>query len=423
MPQDQYNGTSEPRPDDIVQDNATRVTGVHSARANETSTATEVEPTTDADQGAGSGDGRDPRAGRVVESKDPSSWNPTSGGSHHGDRTFRYVANSAGFLILALLSAVAIFLMLSSQNALLTPNDEIVDQVSFTRGMNFWEFAAAAVFGTLLASIIALIIAVPFAIAIALFISHYSPRRLSSTFGYIIDLLAAIPSVVFGLWGMWTLEPIMRPVFDWFSDRLTPLFEFLAGTYEMVDGERVWSGGLPGFTQLAQNFEWWPIQPDAAAFTPPGRNILMGGIILAIMILPIITSLCREVFLQTPRLQEEASLALGATRWEMIKMVVLPHGRSGIVSASMLGLGRALGETMALLMVLSPGLMINFKLMQPGQHSTIASQIALRFPEASGLSSDFLIALGLILFIITFVVNFIARAIVARYAEFSGANA
>lgn len=349
-------------------------------------------------------------------------WKP-EGGVHGGDRVFGLLTKGSGFLILALLAAVAIFLLLSSKNALFASSETIVSEVSFTRGMNFWQFAGAAIFGTLLASIIALIIAVPFAIAIALFISHYAPRRLARPFGSVIDLLAAIPSVVFGLWGMWTLEPLMRPVFKWFADKLDPILAFFSGTKEMVDGVEVWSGGLPGFRQLAENFSWWPIQPDTFAFTPPARNILMGGVILAIMILPIITSLCREVFLQTPRLQEEASLALGATRWEMIKMVVLPHGRSGIVSASMLGLGRALGETMALLMVLSPGLMVNFKLLSPGQHSTIASQIALRFPESSGLESDFLIALGLILFVITFVVNFIARAIVSRYAEFSGANA
>ncbi|MFY9262337.1 MAG: ABC transporter permease subunit [Actinomycetaceae bacterium] len=359
-----------------------------------------------------------------AEGKAPAKlWDPTTGGEHRGDQAFTWLARGAGFLILALLAAVAIFLMMSSQHALLADSETIRQEVSFAAGKNFWEFAAATVFGTLLASIIALVIAVPFAIAIALFISHYSPRRLSAVFGYIIDLLAAIPSVVFGLWGMWTLEPLMRPVFVWFSETFTPVFEFFAGKKEMVNGELVWHDGLPGFTYLAQTFEWWPIQPDTMAFTPPARNILMGGVILAIMILPIITSLAREVFLQTPRLQEEASLALGATRWEMVKMVVIPHGRSGIVSASMLGLGRALGETMALLMVLSPGMMINFNILSPGQHSTIASQIALRFPEASGLSSDFLIALGLILFVITFVVNFIARSIVARYAEFSGANA
>lgn len=352
------------------------------------------------------------------------SMKPGRGGKRAGDKLFNGISTAAGISILVLLASVFIFLLISSGNILVTPGEELAERIGFTRGMTFWQFAGVTVFGTLLASIIALIIAVPFAVGIALFISHYAPRKLASAFGYVIDLLAAIPSVVFGLWGMWTLEPIMRPIFEWLSSVLTPILEWISGTPERLEnGDEVWQGGLPGFSYAAQNWEWWPLAPDAAAFVPPGRNILMGGIILAIMILPIITSLAREVFLQTPRLQEEASLALGATRWEMIKMVVIPHGRSGIVSASMLGLGRALGETMALLMVLSPGLMINFNLMSPGQHSTIASQIALRFPEASGIESDFLIALGLILFVFTFVVNFIARSIVARYAEFSGANA
>ncbi|MDR6939342.1 phosphate ABC transporter permease subunit PstC [Arcanobacterium hippocoleae] len=352
-----------------------------------------------------------------------SDWNLTGGQKARSkDKAFSSLVTLSASFILVLLAAVAIFLILSSKNALLASNETIAQEVGFADDLTFWQFAGAALFGTLLAAVIALIVAVPFAVGIGLFISHYAPRKVGTVAGYVIDLLAAIPSVVFGLWGMLTLEPLMRPIFMRISELLTGLFEFLAGTVETVGEKEVWSGGLPGFSYMAQNFDWWPIRPDAAQFLPPARNILMGGIILAIMILPIITSLCREVFLKTPRLQEEASLALGATRWEMIKMVVLPHGRSGIVSASMLGLGRALGETMALLMVLSPGLKINFDLLRPGQHSTIASQIALRFPESSGLASDFLIALGLILFVVTFAVNFIARAIVARYSEFSGAN-
>ena len=217
--------------------------------------------------------------------------------------------------------------------------------------------------------------------------------------------------MVFGLWGMYTLEPIIRPIFAWISGVLTPLLEW-------------WVAYVPGMGWLAENVSWWPLTPELVHFVPPARNILMGGLILAIMILPIITALCREVFVQTPRLQEEAALGLGATRWEMIRMTVLPIGRSGIVSAAMLGLGRALGETMALLMVLSAGLKVNFFLMSPGQHSTIASQIALNWPEAqAGLERQFLIGLGLLLFILTFLVNFAARRVVARYAEFSGANA
>jgi phosphate transport system permease protein len=146
------------------------------------------------------------------------------------------------------------------------------------------------------------------------------------------------------------------------------------------------------------------------------------GIVLAVMILPIITAVSREVFLQTPRLHEEASLALGATRWEMIRMSVLPFGRSGVISAAMLGLGRALGETMAVAIILSPSGGVTFNLIGQGNPSTIAANIALQFPESSGVAVNTLIASGLVLFTITLAVNMLARWIVSRRSEFSGAN-
>jgi phosphate transport system permease protein len=144
--------------------------------------------------------------------------------------------------------------------------------------------------------------------------------------------------------------------------------------------------------------------------------------VLAVMVIPIITAISREVFLQTPVLHEEAALALGATRWEMIRMAVLPFGRPGIISAAVLGLGRALGETMAVAMVLSATGAVTFDLLTSVNPSTIAANIALSFPEAYGLNVNVLIATGLILFIVTFAVNAIARWVVARRAEFSGAN-
>lgn len=352
-----------------------------------------------------------------------------------GDKAFKGISYGAGILILVLLGAVAFFLLLQSWHAFTASKEDVTADVAFStqngEALGFWGFAVRALFGTVLSAFMALIIAVPIAIGIALFISHYAPRRLSQGLGYIIDLLAAIPSIVFGMWGMITLEPLVRPVFAWIGETFRPILTFISGDYEMVDGEKVWSGGLPGFSTAAQNWDWWPLNPDVLLVAPgPARNIAMGAVILAIMILPIITSLCREVFLQTPRLQEEAAMALGATKWEMIRMTVLPMGRSGMVSAAMLGLGRALGETMALLMVLSAGLNINFNFFQVGQHSTIASRIALHWPEASAGTPDnpsldrpFLIALGLLLFVLTFAVNFVARAIVNRKKEFSGANA
>ncbi|SED50860.1 phosphate ABC transporter permease subunit PstC [Ruania alba] len=300
-----------------------------------------------------------------------------------GNVIFKGISTTSGVMILVTLAAVAIFLLYRAWPALVANAEEFAD-VNFIDG-NLWAWVAPLLFGTVLASIIALLVALPLSIGIALFISHYAPRRLAQLLGYIIDLLAAIPSVIVGLWGASWLMPLVDPLFTWLSSNL---------------------GFIPLF----------------ADYTPPARNITTGGLVLAIMIVPIITATIREVFLQTPRLHEEASLALGSTRWEMIRQAVLPFGRSGIISAAMLGLGRALGETMAILLILSPGYSINLNLLQAGQHNTIAANIALHFPESSGIAVDALIASGLILFAVTFGVNLLARWIINRRAEFSGAN-
>jgi phosphate transport system permease protein len=184
--------------------------------------------------------------------------------------------------------------------------------------------------------------------------------------------------VVYGLWGIGFLGPHLVPVYDW----------------------------------LATHLGWIPLFAGPASNT--GRTILTASIVLAIMVLPIITAISREIFVQTPRLNEEAALALGATRWEMIRLAVLPYARSGIVSAAMLGLGRALGETMAVAMVLSASGVVTFNLISSTNPSTIAANIALTFADATGLQRNALIASGLVLFVITFAVNFTARAIVAR---------
>jgi phosphate transport system permease protein len=171
---------------------------------------------------------------------------------------------------------------------------------------------------------------------------------------------------------------------------------------------------------MSENWGFIPLFEGPVSGT--GRTILTVGLVLAIMILPIMSALAREVFLQTPRLHEEAALALGATRWEMIQMAVLPFARSGLLSGAMLGLGRALGETMAVAMVLSPAAAITVKLLTSENPSTIASTIALDFPEASGLDVNALIAAGLVLFAITMVVNSIARGIVTRQRMKMGEN-
>jgi phosphate transport system permease protein len=305
------------------------------------------------------------------------------------DRGFRYLSVSAGVLILVVLAAVAVFLIWEGIPAMRHPDlSSVVGWIP--AGGDLWTVIGPLIFGTILVSVIALVLAVPVAIGIALFISHYAPRRLANGLGYVVDLLAAIPSVVYGLWGVLVFAPHVRPVWQF----------------------------------LVDYFGWIPLfagDQHGNASNPP-RVLMTVGVVLAVMILPIITAVTREVFLQTPRLHEEAALALGATRWELIRMAVLPFGRSGVISAAMLGLGRALGETMAVLMILSPGLLYSWKLLVASQQQTIAGNIAAKFNDADEISRSALIATGLALFVITLLVNMAARWIVSRNKEFSGAN-
>jgi len=300
------------------------------------------------------------------------------GAARAGDKIFSGAALAAGCLILAVLFGVALFLVVQAIPALTAPATEIQG------GEGFFAYIWPIVIGTPIAAAIALVIATPISIGVALFISHFAPRRLAAGLGYVVDLLAAIPSVIYGAWGAAFLAKEISPAYNW----------------------------------LAANMAWLPIFQGPASAT--GKTILTAGIVLSVMVLPIITSLSREIFLQTPKLHEEAALALGATRWEMIKMSVLPFARPGIISAVMLGLGRALGETMAVALVLSSGA-LTASLIQSG-NQTIAAEIALNFPEASGLKVSTLIAAGLVLFVITLAVNMIARWIITRHKEFSGAN-
>ncbi|GAA1698692.1 phosphate ABC transporter permease subunit PstC [Microbacterium sediminicola] len=299
-----------------------------------------------------------------------------------GDVAFSGTALGAGILILLVLASVTVFLVIESIPAFTVPADEN----PILKGVSFLEYVWPLVFGTIWSALLALLIASPLAIGIALFISHYAPRKAAAVLGYIIDLLAAVSSVVFGLWGGLVLAGFVQPFYVWLNTYLG----------------------------------WFPLFGGQVSAT--GRTILTAALVLAIMILPIMTAICREVFLQTPQLHEEAALALGATRWEMIKMAVLPFARGGMVSAAMLALGRALGETMAVTMVLSVSGVITFELLTATNPSTIPANIALNFPEAYGAGISVLIATGLVLFVVTFAVNAVARWIVNRRAEFSGAN-
>ncbi|CAB4704668.1 unannotated protein [freshwater metagenome] len=289
-----------------------------------------------------------------------------------GDRVFRGIAVGSGGVIMLALAGVFAFLAIEGYPGL------SVDEGLYSPATSFLGYVGPLIFGTVLAAIIAIIFAVPLAIGIALFISHYAPRRIATPVAYLIDLLAAVPSVVYGLWGGRELAQHVGSIQVWLHDYL---------------------GFLPFFAG-----------PPSAS----GRTILTAGLVLAIMILPIITAISREVFAQTPRLHEEAALALGATRWEMIRMTVFPYARSGMISAVMLGLGRALGETMAVAMVLSAKPIVTLNLISGENPATIASNIAVNYKEASPDKQAVLIATGLVLFAFTFAINFLARWVAGR---------
>ena len=307
-----------------------------------------------------------------MSSHDKTAEQPASGKT--ADKVFKGVAYACGILILVVLAAVFLFLFFRAWP--LIGGDQEANSAtisSFTGGKatNFWGYVGPMLFGTVLVSLFV-------SIGIALFISHYAPKKLATALSYVVDLLAAIPSVIYGLWGGLVLVPAIYPFWNW----------------------------------VATYLGWFPLFQGPAA--NPSRTVATVAVVLAVMVLPIITSMSRDIFLQTPRLHEEAALALGATKWEMVKLAVLPFGKSGIVSASMLALGRALGETMAVLMILSPGLNYSIKLLQASQNQTIAANIAAQYPEANDLGVSTLIGTGLILFLITFVVNYIARKITEK---------
>ena len=235
--------------------------------------------------------------------------------------------------------------------------------------------AGPAIYGTLVTSAIALIIATPLALGVALFVSEIAPTWLRQPLAFLVDLLAAIPSVVYGLWGVFVLIPLLR-------EHLMP---FLRDTLHL--------GATPFFSGPAY-----------------GPSMLAAGLILAIMVLPFISSVSREVLLVVPRAQREAALALGATRWEMISGAVIPYARSGIIGGIVLGLGRALGETMAVTMLIGNQDTISASLLAPS--NTMASLIANKFRESDGLQLSSLLAVGFVLFVITLIVNAIARWLV-----------
>lgn len=299
--------------------------------------------------------------------------------ARRGDGLFKLAAAAAGSTIVVAILLIAVFLLLRAIPSLRA------NQANFFTSAQFSTTDPAKLaFGirdllmvTVLSSLTALVLAVPVSVGIAVFLTQYAPKRLARPFGAIVDLLAAVPSIIFGLWGIFVLAPKIEPVAAFLNRNLGWLFLFREGNVSLAGG----------------------------------GTIFTAGIVLSAMILPIITSVSREVFRQTPHTQMEAAQALGATKWEVVRMTVLPFGRSGVIAASMLGLGRALGETVAVLIILRsaarPG---SWSLFDGGY--TFASKIASAAAEFSApLPTGAYIAAGFALFVLTFVVNALARTI------------
>jgi phosphate transport system permease protein len=326
----------------------------------------------------------DPAAGSAtldtVTDSDPAPPGRSQGSSSRGrgERVFRGLTSGSGLLVVAAIAAIGLFLLVQAVPSLLANNADFLTSPLFdTRdpaNLNFGIRDLLVV--TVLSSLFALVLAMPVALGIALFLTQYAPKRVARPFAYVIDLLAAVPSIIYGLWGIAVLAPALLPIATW----------------------------------LQGNLGWFPLFAPGNLPVLSG-TIFTGGVVLAVMILPIITAVTREVFSQTPRFHIEAAQALGATRWEVIRMAVLPYGRSGYIAGSMLGLGRALGETIAVLIVIraatSPS---GFSLFDGGY--TFASLIASAASEFSQpLPTGAYIAAGLVLFVLTFVVNAIARVV------------
>ena len=286
-----------------------------------------------------------------------------------GDKVFPRAAFICGLVVVAILINILVILCIQAWPAIRQFGASFLNSSTWDPVKNEYG-ALPAIYGTLLSSILALVIAIPVSLGAAIFLTEIAPSWLRGVASFIIEMLAAVPSVIVGLWGLFVLVPVVRsPIESWLGTHL---------------------GALPFFQG-----------------PPYGFGFLAAAIILAIMIIPIITAMSRDVLRAVPGTQREAMLALGATRWETIRKAVLPYGRSGLVGAIMLGLGRALGETMAVTMVIGNGYRLTASLFSPG--TTVASKLASDFGESSGLSLNALIEL-----VITLLVNVVARLLVWR---------
>jgi phosphate transport system permease protein len=294
-----------------------------------------------------------------------------------GDRLFQLLALVAGLLVLAILVLIAYSTSDQASNWFSTAGLSGVFSTAWDPAHN--KFGALGfVYGTAISSLIAIIIAVPLSLGIALLLTEVVPRRWSRPIVYLIDLLAVVPSVVWGLWGILVLAPWLQKI----------------------------------YTSIGNGVKGTPVL--GSLFGPPvsGASFFTAGLILAFMITPIITSLSREVIATVPVIDREGAYALGATRWEMIRGAVWPHSQAGIVGSILLGLGRAMGETIAAALVIGSSVQITSHLFAPGD--SMPAVIANEFGEASGTFRSALIGLGVLLFALTIIINIIARSVVTR---------
>ena len=326
----------------------------------------------------------------VDELPDPEGHGPLQGDGAStgrlGDRLFGGAARGAGLLVIALVTLIAVFLLSQALPALAKDKVNFLTSTKWNVDGTPLQFGIAnLLWVTVLSSAIAMLIAVPFGVGVALFITQYAPRWLSRPAASLVDLLAAVPSIVYGLWGLQVFGPHI--------------------------------GGVQAV--LEKLFGWFPLFKSTGIGA--ASTILTVAVVLSIMVLPIVTALSRDVFDQTPITHKEGALALGATKWEMIRTAVLPFGKPGVISASMLGLGRALGETVAVMIILSAladGASWSWSMFNGGE--TFASKIANNAAEFdSPQKAGAFLAAGLVLFLLTFVVNAIARIVIERRKAFS----
>ncbi|WP_328668268.1 phosphate ABC transporter permease subunit PstC [Streptomyces sp. NBC_00322] len=317
------------------------------------------------------------------------------GGGEPADRLFRGAARGSGAIVLAIMLLVGVFLSYRALQALDVAKGSFLTTSAWEPDAHRFGIAAV-ITGTVLIGLVAISFAVPLALGTALYISEYAPRRLKRTFISLVDLMAAVPSVVYGLWGAFFLQAHVVGLSRWLATYFSwiPLFK--------VDGSD-------------------PRDPLETT-TVYTSSTFIAGIVVALMVTPIACSVMRETFSQAPPGEREGAFALGATRWGMIRAVVLPFGWGGVIGGTMLGLGRALGETIAIYMIISPVFVVQPHILQNGANS-VSSLIALRYGSASAFGMSALMAAGLALFLMTLVVNFIASSIAARSRSGSGTEA